>query len=250
VALMSVIAIKHGGNGKMPSGIHSAIFGVLIFGFFLVTTGCKSSDSNAPANVPGTSASSPPVMASPGPTSPSGPTTSTVKAKVDVCALLTSDDLKAVQGEALKEAQRSDRRDGDFIVAQCYYALPTTSNSVVVNVTTANEGQSAHSPKQFWEDTFGRDEAKGGGSEKEREREQPKKDKPKAGGGEEEEGAAAPEKVKGLGDEAFWIASRVGGALYVLKKDVFFRISVGGAGDEKTKLKKSRTLAQQALKRI
>jgi len=170
-----------------------------------------------------------------------------VKAKVDVCALLTSDDLKSVQGEALKEAQRSDRRDGDFIVAQCYYALPTTSNSVVLNVTTANEGQSAGNPKQFWEDTFGRDEAKSGGREREREREKAKKDK---SAGEEEEEGAAPEKVKDLGDEAFWMASRVGGALYVLKKDVFFRISVGGAGDERTKLKKSKTLAQQVLKRI
>jgi len=176
-----------------------------------------------------------------------------MKAKVDVCALLTSDDLKGVQGEAVKEAQRSDRQDGDFIVAQCYYALPTTSNSVVLNVTTANEGQNAGNPKKFWEDTFGRDEAKGGGREKEREREkerdQAQKDKPKAGG-EEEEAVAAPERVNGLGDEAFWIASRVGGALYVLKKDVFFRLSVGGPGDEKTKLKKSKTLAQQVLKRI
>jgi hypothetical protein len=175
-----------------------------------------------------------------------------VKAKVDVCALLTSDDLKGVQGESLKEAQRSDRRDGAFIVAQCYYALPTTSNSVVLNVTTAVEGQGARSPKEFWEDTFGRDEAKGGGREKEREREKQReeatKDKPKAGG-EEDEGAP-PEKVQGLGDEAFWIASRVGGALYVLKKDQFFRISVGGAGDEKAKLKKSKALAQQILKRI
>jgi hypothetical protein len=238
----------------MPSGIHSAIFGTLICALFLVMTGCRSSDSNAPANLQGTSASSPAVMTSPGATSPSSATTSTAKAQVDVCGLLTSDDLKAVQGEALKEAQRSDRRDGDFIVAQCYYALPTTSNSVVLNVTTANDGQSARSPKQFWEDTFGRDEAKGGGSRKERDREkvgeQAKKDKPKAGGGEAEESAAAPEKVQGLGDEAFWIASRVGGALYVLKKDVFFRISVGGAGGEKTKLKKSKTLAQQALKRM
>ncbi len=238
----------HGGNGEMPTGTNSILFGILIFGVFLVATSCKSADNSAPANLPGTSASNPALMTSPAATSPATPTSSTVKAKVDVCALLTSDDLKAVQGEALKEAQRSDRRDGDFIVAQCYYALPTTSNSVVLNVTTASEGQSAHSPKQFWEDTFGRDEAKGGGSEKARE--QAKKDKPKAGGGEEEESAAPPAKVQGLGDEAFWIASRVGGALYVLKKDVFFRISVGGASDEKTKLKKSKTLAQQALKRI
>lgn len=237
----------------MPVRAYSIILGILTFGLFLVTTSCKSNDSAAPANVPSTSASGPAAMTSPVVTSTPSPATSAVKAKVDVCALLTSDDLKSVQGEAVTEAQRSDRRDGDFIVAQCYYALPTTSNSVVLNVTTANEGQSAGSPKQFWEDTFGRDEAKGGGREKEREREkeraQAKKDKPKEGGAEEEEGAA-PEKVNGLGDEAFWIASRVGGALYVLKKDVFFRISVGGAGDEKAKLKKSKSLAQQVLKRI
>jgi len=237
------LSTNHGGYGKMPPRIYAIIFGLL-----LITTGCRSTDTSAPANAGSTPASNPAAMTSPGTTSPAAPATSAVKAKVDVCALLTGDDLKSVQGEAPKEAQRSDRRDGAFIVAQCYYALPTTSNSVVVNVTTADEGQGSRSPKQFWEDTFGRDEAKGGGSEKARE--QAKKDKPKAGGGEEEESAAPPAKVQGLGDEAFWIASRVGGALYVLKKDVFFRISVGGASDEKTKLKKSKTLAQQALKRI
>jgi hypothetical protein len=192
-------------------------------------------------------------MTSPAAALPAAPETSAVKARVDVCTLLTADDLKNVQGEKFKEAQRSDRRDGAFIIAQCYYSLPTTSNSVVLNVTTPGDGQAAGNPKQFWEDTFGKDEAKGGDRNKEREREkeraQAKKDKPKEGGAEEEEGAA-PEKVNGLGFEAFWIASRVGGALYVLKKDVFFRISVGGAGDEKAKLKKSKTLAQQVLKRI
>jgi hypothetical protein len=40
------------------------------------------------------------------------------------------------------------------------------------------------------------------------------------------------------------------GVLYLLKKDLFFRISVGSAGDEKSKLKRSKTLAQRALKRI
>jgi hypothetical protein len=147
-----------------------------------------------------------------------------------------------VQGEAFSEAQRSDSRNGDFIVAQCYYALPTTLNSVVLNVTTASEGQGAHGPKAFSEDTFGWEEK--GGRDKEKERDRASRDKPK--GGEEEQEDAPPEKVNGLGDEAFWIASRVWGALYVLKKDQFFRIS----GDEKTKLKKSKTLAQQVLKRI
>ena len=223
----------------------------IVFGLFLLTAGCRSNDTSTPVNVGSTPASGPAAMTSPAATSPAGPASSAEKAKVDACALLTSDDLKSVQGETLKEAQRSDRRDGAFIVAQCYYALPTTSNSVVLNVTTAVEGQGARSPKEFWEDTFGRDEAGGRDKEREREkeRERAKKDKAKAGGEEEQEGAP-PEKVPGLGDEAFWIASRVGGALYVLKKDQFFRISVGGAGDEKAKLKKSKTLAQQVLKRI
>lgn len=220
---------------------------VTIIGFFLITAGCRSADNNPPVNAGNAPASNPAIMTSPAGTPPTAPATSPVKAKIDACSLLTSDDLKSVQGEPLKEAQRSDRRDSGFIVAQCYYALPTTSNSVVLNVTTAGDGQGATSPKKFWEDTFGAEDAKGGDREKEREREQSKKAKP---AGEEDEEAAHPEKVNGLGEEAFWMASRVGGALYVLKKDVFFRISVGGAGDEKAKLKKSKTLAQQVLKRI
>ena len=58
------------------------------------------------------------------------------------------------------------------------------------------------------------------------------------------------EPVRGVGDEAFWSASRVGGALYVLKRDRYLRISVGGAGGIEAKLKKSKTLALKALNRI
>ena len=221
----------------MPSKTHGVVCALFIV--TAIAGGCKSTDSNT-GNAPAASPMTPTI---PAPRSPASPA---VKAKVDVCGLLSSADLKEVQGEAFSEAQRSDSRNGDFIVGQCYYALPTTSNSVVLNVTTASEGQGARSPKAFWEDTFGREEK--GGRDKEKERDRASRDKPK--GGEEEQEGARPEKVNALGDEAFWIASRVGGALYVLKKDQFFRISVGGAGDEKTKLKKSKTLAQQVLKRI
>jgi len=219
---------------------------VIVFALFVIMTGCKSSDSPTPSQ-PGAPVSATPANATnpaaPGSVVPSAPG---VKAKVDVCQLLTADDLKAVQGEPFKEAQRSDRQEGGFIVAQCYYALPTSSNSVVLNVTTASEGGGTASPRKFWEDTFGKEEREGKDkSAREREREREKR----PGEGEEEEGAP-PQKVSGLGEEAFWIASRVGGALYVLKKDIFFRISVGGAADEKLKLKKSKTLAQQVLKRV
>jgi len=224
------------------------------FSLLVILTGCKSSNSSPPTQ-PGAPVSATPNAANPGAPPSTAPAAATVKSKVDVCQLLTSDDLKAVQGETPNEAKRSDRQEGGFIVAQCYYALPTSSNSVVLNVTTAAETGGVASPRQFWEDTFGKEEREGkdkAGSEREREREKrAEKAKTKERGveGEEEEGAP-PERVQGLGDESFWIASRVGGALYVLKKDFFFRISVGGAGDEKSKLKKSRTLAQQVLKRI
>ena len=65
-----------------------------------------------------------------------------------------------------------------------------------------------------------------------------------------EEKESRPEKISGVGDDAYWEASGIAGALYVLKKDVILRISVGGASDIKTKLEKSKTLAQKALARL
>ena len=124
------------------------------------------------------------------------------------------------------------------------------ANSVVLNVTTSIERAGAPNPRDFWERTFREaDEKERAGGKSERGRDQPKEKARERRAGEEEEGAP-PEEVKGLGDEAFWSASRVGGALYVLKKDQFFRISIGGAGDAQTKLNKSRTLAQKVLKKL
>ena len=208
---------------------------------------CNSKETGSTTNAPANSASNSAANSS---VSPAANTTAAVKSKVDPCSLLTSDEIKAVQGEAFANAMRSDRQDGDFIVAQCYYALPTSVNSVVVNVTTAKEAAEAPSARTFWEGTFGKEAGEEKDRDKEKEKERAKK--PAAGErGEEGEAAAAkPQKVAGLGDEAFWIGSRVGGALYVLNKDLFFRISVGGAGDEKAKLNKSKTLAQSVLKRL
>src|SRR4051812_16279526 len=181
----------------------------------LVFAGCKSSEGPAVVNPATTATASPAAPGNPAPaTTNSAPA---VKAKVDVCNLLTSNDLKQVQGEAYKEAQRSDRQDGDFVVAQCYYLLPTTVNSVVVNVTARQGGRN---PRDLWEETFRKaDEAdREGKTEREREKEKTKsKAKDARGEEEEEEEGLPPERVKGLGDEAFWSASRIGGALYVLK---------------------------------
>jgi len=61
---------------------------------------------------------------------------------------------------------------------------------------------------------------------------------------------AARHDIDGIGDEAYWTAGRIGGALYILKDDTFIRISVGGPDKEETKIDKSKALAEKALLRL
>jgi len=209
----------------------------ILLSLIVLIPACKSMDANAPVNTSGRSTSTIPAAApSPAPTMAA----TIVKGKIDPCTLLSNDDIKAVQGEGPTQLQRSDRAEGGYIVSQCYFSLPITSNSVVLNVTTAAEGANARHPREFWKETFA------GTSKKDKERDREVKDRK----GEEEEEGAKPEKITGVGDDAYWTASRVGGALYVLHRDLFFRISVGGAGDARSKLNKSKILARKAVQRL
>ena len=212
---------------NMP--IFSIKLWVIGLALLVIAGACKSSDSNPPA---GSTPSPAATISSASPAGSATPASSGAAgtSKIDPCKLLTSDELKLVQGETLKEASRSDRDSAEFAVAQCYYLLPTPANSVVVNVTTRKDG--GQIPKEFWERKF--EEAGAKGDEGETEKEE----------------SARPEKISGIGEEAYWEASGVGGALYILQSNVIFRISVGGASDNKTKLNKSKTLARKALARI
>jgi len=170
-----------------------------------------------------------------------------VQSEIDACGLLSSDDLKSVQGESYKEAQRSDREDRGLVISQCYYQMPNVANSIVLNVTTPKRGSGSRNPGVFWDETFTKAAEKDRDRNRDRDR---KSEKPPVRGAEEEEGAP-PERIKGLGQEAFWSASRVGGALYVKRDDyIFFRISIGGADNASTKLNKSKRLAQLILKKL
>ncbi len=169
---------------------------LIAFIFFFIVTGCRSNDTSAPAtnaNAP----ASPMTMASPVPSVPA-PTAPapTIKGKVDVCSMINGADLKSVQGEQPQETQRSDREDAGFIVSQCYYSLPTTTNSVVLNVTTASEGAGARDPREYWKETFARKAEK---SEPERKREGKAKEE-----GEGEESAVRPQKIAGLPENVIW----------------------------------------------
>ena len=197
--------------------------------------GCKSTQNQSPAAGTPVAAQSATPATSTTPVTSTSTTTSPVKAPgaVDACTLLTSDEIKAVQGEDLKTTKPSQQAGHEFVIDICYYELPTPSNSISLSLAQPNPNKK-ESVKEFWENTFG-------------DSEHGRKDK--EGEGELEEGAP-PRKIAGLGGEAFWFASPIGGVLYVLKGDHYIRLSVGGKGTSEAKLKKSTELAKKAMAKL
>jgi hypothetical protein len=153
----------------------------------------------------------------------------------DVCALITLDDVQMVQGSSMREAKNSTRSDAGFRVSQCFYNATEFSKSVNLALVQRDpDHPGKRSPRDFWKEKFDpyRDE------------------EPKTNRGDEKEQGPAPKKIDGLGDDAYWVANRFGGVLYVLKGDAFISIGLGGTDDEETKLKKSKVLAQKAVQRL
>jgi hypothetical protein len=175
-----------------------------------------------------------------------------VKQKINACGLLTSQEIQSVQGESLKETKASGSAESGFSISQCFFTLPTFNNSISLAVTQKGDGAGARDPKEFWEETFEKDEDADRKSDKksEKEREAETKKSRTKNDKEKEEEAASPLRIVGVGDEAFWTGSRVGGALYALKGNTYVRVSVGGKGDQQTKINRSKALARLALKRL
>jgi hypothetical protein len=149
--------------------------------------------------------------------------------------LITLAEVQTVQASPFKEAKSSARSDAGFRTSQCFYTATEFSKSVNLALVQRDpDHPSTRSPKDFWKEKFDpyRDE------------------EPKTKSGDEKEQGAAPKKIEGLGDDAYWVGNRFGGTLYVLKGDAFISIGVGGTDDEDTKLKKSKALAEKALQRL
>jgi hypothetical protein len=171
------------------------------------------------------------------------------RAEFDVCALITKQEIEAIQRSPIKETKSSVRSDAGFRVSQCFYTAEDFSKSVSLAVTQRDPNSSGErSVKDFWNETFGRftdeeKESNAGKEERGRLREQPRREG-------EEKAFIPPKKIDGIGDDAFWSPNPVGGAIYVLKKDVFIRISIGGHDNEEGKLDKSKALARMAIDRL
>ena len=155
---------------------------------------------------------------------------------LDACALLTNDEVATIQGSPVTESKSSANANNGLRAVQCYYATSDSNKSVSVAVT---QGDTQHPGKQtawdVWKGMFNEDTREA----KERE-------------GEEGEKMAAPIKIDGVGDEAYWTGAKFGGALYVLRreKDTFMRISVGGGDTAESKIEKCKALARKALDRL
>jgi len=216
---------------------------IVLLSFFVVVIGCtRSETSRTVTNTDALRSAQP----SPTPRAASSPeqrtmaaTSPQVKPKLDACAMLTSQDIESVQGEGLKETKLSESSAEGFNVSQCFFTLPTFTDSISLAITQRAEGTGARDPRQFWKQNFHQDKERASDGDRERGREK-----------EEGEESRPPLKISGIGDEAFWMASRAAGILYVLKGSSYIRISIGGRGDQQTRITKSKALARKVIDRL
>jgi len=152
--------------------------------------------------------------------------------KIEADKLLTNSEVESVTGEPAKQAVTSARTEAGFAISQCYFQTAIPAKSVVVTVTSRAPGPEAKEPRQFWEAKF-----HGEGNE-EKDTEEPQRRQ------------APPEKVEGVGDEAYWVESGSTGALYALQANRFIRVAIGGSDDKTIKMQKAKRLAGLVLNRL
>ena len=162
------------------------------------------------------------------------------QSKPDPCALLTSADIQAVQGDAVQDTKPSTQPAGGLVMSQCLFRTGSPSKSVSLAVASAG----SVSPRAFWQKQFH------SGKPDSEEREKEKSAAGRKNAKQEEEDSTQPWAIKGVGEQAYWVGSPMVGALYVLKGNTFLRISVGGVREEAARIQKSIALARLALKRL
>lgn len=143
----------------------------------------------------------------------------------DACALLTPADIKDIQGEEPVESKPTQQSDGSVVMHQCFFRLEEFSKSVSLSAAAAGTA--------YWERMF----AERPGSEEEEERERGGRSSPRR-------------QIRGLGDEAYWLSTRVGGTLYVRQGGDLLRIGIGGKASDTDRLANATALARRALPRL
>lgn len=153
----------------------------------------------------------------------------------NACGLLTSDEIRKVQGEPISEAKPTSVQQGGFSVSQCVLTLPTPARSVSLTIVREGNGSDSKNLGNWWKERFDNNaESESADKADRKERD------------EDASELAPPRMIFGLGDSARW----TGGALYMLKGNAVVRISIGGTGDSRSRIDKSRSLARFILRKL
>lgn len=168
-----------------------------------------------------------------------------VEPAIVACNLITSDEVGAIQKATITDAKSSAGPSGNLVMSQCYYSAKEANMSVSLALIQPSPRSSPGTEvRDYWDKTMHLPPEPPAG-----EAQQDKPDQ-KSERGEEGGKKNPPKKIDGVGDEACWSGNRFGGALYVLKRNVILRISIGGPDDQETKIEKSKRLAEKALGRL
>lgn len=203
--------------------------------------------------------------------SPAAPTTATTAAtaaalpKSKTCALISDEEMKEVQGEAPLSAQGSEHTAESLSMSQCFYRLPTFGNSVSLEVVSAAAGSPPGALKEYWRSRFhpdaveARERARRLEEEARLRREEELKREREAGqvreGGRRKKNRAEehwrPERVEGVGEEAFWSGNQKMWTLDVLSRERVVRVSLAGGPEAQAEnLKTATALARKVLKNL
>jgi hypothetical protein len=167
-------------------------------------------------------------------------------ARLDACALLTRDEVAAVQGEPVRETRSHRQTSGGVLRLSCFYTLPTFSRSVSFELAVdAGQPSGGDAARQLWSQRFV-DRRSAPAREAEGRMEA---DADERRGKEEGEGGS-PLAVEDVGEQAYWVGSPLSGALYVLQGDAVVRISIGGSEPVRQRIDRARWLAEKAVARL
>ena len=154
----------------------------------------------------------------------------------DACTLLTASEIRAVQKVAVKETKGSASTLKAEQYAQCVYATSDFAHSVSLTIIRGNTGDPG--TRAYWKRTFEQRDA----------READKVKRAEASG--RTRSYAPTRRVDDIGEDAYWSGDGKAGSLYVLAGDKILRVSVGGVADPDERLRRTRTLAEHALRRL
>lgn len=177
------------------------------------------------------------------------------------CLLISDEEMKAAQGESPTDAQGSEHTAEGVSMSQCFFRLPSFDKSVNLEVVSGGQG----ALREYWRKRFhpdaveAREQLRRRDEEAKLRREEELKREREAGGMREggrrkknrEEEHWRPERVAGLGEEAYWSGNQKMWTLAVLSRERVVRVALAGGPDiQADNLKRATELARAVLKRL